>query len=218
MTQDLNRSIDIEPSHGDDYVGREVPEPIAEAIAVLAGAEEVPRKLGAFEKLGRTDVLSPGEQSIESMLVSEESRHEVRLADRTVHTYCFLDALVLAFLEDEPIEIATRPPDAEEPIELTASSQGIQGAHEEMVVSFGFANELPTDPAAYEDEPVEEVQATIHEHGCPKINLFPDRDGYDAWAREAEAVTMPLPLAEALALARDTVETWGDQTGDGGRA
>lgn len=199
-------TIDVAPST--DYEHREVPDEIAAALSALAGMDETPTTLGAFDALTRTEAFSPGKATIDEMLITDESRHEVQLADRTVNTYCILDALVLAYLTDEPIEVTTRPPGLEETIEFTASREGIQGAEEEMVVSFGFSTALPTDRQAYEDSSVEQIHDTTHRYGCPKINLFPDEAAYEVWAREADAVTMALTLAEALGLARDTVESW----------
>lgn len=36
-----------------------------------------------------------------------------------------------------------------------------------------------------------------------------DDQAYEAWAGQADAITMPLSLAETLALARATVRSWG---------
>lgn len=203
-------TIDVAPSDGNDYTDREVPDEIAAALEAMGDVDGSARRLGDLLELADSDVFSPGELSPEQMLVADDSRHEVHLPERTVNTYCILDALVLAFLEDEPIEIETRPPGAQEPIAFTASRQGLTGVDERMVMSFGFSTELETDREAYEGQDPAQVQATIHELGCPKINLFPNRDAYEAWAEQADAVTMPVRLAEALALARDTVEAWDE--------
>lgn len=197
----------IEPS--DDDAKTPVPEAIGDALAALTGGETRPTRLGGFLELAGADVFSPDAASVDDLLVTDDdSRHEVGLDDRAVNTYCFLDALVLALLEDDPVDITTRPPGSDETIELTASREGIQGGHDEMVVSFGFSDELPRDPDAYADKTTEEIRATTHALGCPMINLFPDREAYDAWIQEADAVAMPLGLPEALALARDTVDAW----------
>lgn len=208
MTRQTTDTGTIEPADGDDYVDREVPDAIADVLKTLAGIDEAPRTLGGFAELGETDLFSPGEAGVDEMLFTDESRHEVRLPDRTEHTYCFLDALVLAFVEDEPIEIRTRPPAADEPIELVVSSQRLQGAPEGSVVSFGFSSRLTTELSDVEGRSRAELLDVIHRHGCPKINLFEDEQAYGAWARDADAVTMPLTLPQAYALARDTVRTW----------
>lgn len=201
-------AIDVQASDGNDYADREVPDEIGQALVALAGGGRLPETLGGLMALADNDVFSPGELDAEEMLVTDDSRHEVRLPGRTVNTYCILDALVLAFLEGEPVEIETRPPGSDRTIALTASPEGLTGVPEAAVVSFGFSTDLPTDPSAHVGEAPAEVQETIHRLGCPQINLFPDREAYEAWAREADAVTMSLSPGEALALARDTVERW----------
>lgn len=217
MTRDSEDTMNIAPSDGEDYLEREVPEAIGEALAALAGGGEAPETLGGFVSLADSDVFSPGELDAEAMLITDESRHEVRLAERTVHTYCVLDALVLAFLANERVEIETRAPGAADTIVFTASPEGLAGLPEDAVVSFGFSTELPTQPSAFEDEAPADVQSTIHELGCPKINLFGTREAYETWARDADAVTMPIGVAEVLALARDTVERWPDEDADRAR-
>lgn len=210
MQEATRDTVDVTPSDGNAYRDRPVPEAIGDAVLALAGEGGRPETLGDLLSLSETDVFSPDPLDEEALLVTDDSRHRVRLGDRTVHTYCVLDALVLAFLQDEPVEIETRPPGSSETIAFTASPEGLAGVDEAMVVSFGFSTELPTEPTAYEGQPPEEVQDTIHELGCPKINLFEDREAYEAWAEGADAVTMPVPVAEALALARDTVRAWED--------
>lgn len=205
-------TIDVEPSDGDDYADRELPKEITEVLRLLtslAGVEEAPRTFGDFAHLdGRGSLFSPGELDVGEMLITDDSPHQVELADRTVHTYCVLDALVLPFLEDEPVSITTRPPGCEETIELVASREGIRGGDERMVVSFGFAPQLADLASTADDRSPEQVLEMLHEHGCPKINLFEDRDAYQAWADRSDAVTTSLALPQALALARDTAQAW----------
>lgn len=205
-------AIEIEPSDGEDYAERELPEEITEVLRLLTGLvdlEETPQTLGEFAHLhGRSSLFVPGELTVEDMLITDDSRHEVRLAEGTVHTYCILDALILPFLEEEPVEITTRPPGSEETIELVASSEGLRGGREEMVVSFGFSRRLQQLASNVEERSRGEVLEIVHEHGCPKINLFEDEAAYEAWASEADAVTMPIGLPQALALARDTAHAW----------
>lgn len=208
MTRQRSNTATIEPADGDDYVDREVPDAIADVLKTLAGVDEAPRTLGGFADLGETDLFSPGEAGLDEMLFTDESRHLVRLPDRTEHTYCFLDALVLAFVEDGPVEIRTRPPTSDEPTELVVSSERLQGAAGGSVVSFGFSSRLTTELSDVDGRSRAELLDVIHRHGCPKINLFEDKQAYEAWASEADAVTMPLTLPQAYALARDTVRTW----------
>jgi len=106
------------------------------------------------------------------------------------------------------VQITTRPPGAAEPITFEASADGLTGAPEEGIVSFGFNPELPRDREAHEDQAVDQIQATTHRLGCPAINLFPDREACEAWDADTDAITMPVPVAEALGLAQVTARAW----------
>jgi hypothetical protein len=198
---------DVTPAD-EDHLDREVPQPIAEALQELAGEDEAPRTLRGMRALARADAFSPGERTVDEMLTTDESRHRVHLPDRTVHTYCILDALVYPFLEQTTVEIETRPPNRDETIAFTASPAGARGIDDSMVVSFGFDPGLLEEPAVAEDASVAEIQDATHAYGCPEINLFPGREAYEAWAEDSDAVAMPLAPSQALALARDTVQQW----------
>lgn len=201
----------IRPADGTSYRQRPLPDELATVLAYAMDTDpdEAPETLEGLLALDRqAGVFHPDEQDAEAMLVTGDSRHAVHLAEGPVHTYCVLDAFVLAMLQDEPVTVVTRPPGGEEAVELVVSDQGAWQAGEAMVVSFGFQASMPQDEAAFADASQAEILETTHEHGCPAMNLFPDREAYEAWARRSEAVTVPLGLAEALALARDTVEHW----------
>lgn len=211
MTQPQASHIEVEPSQGEDYVDVEIPEGLALRAWTLGAVEGKPRTLGDIvEAQARTDVFTPRNGDPEELLVTDESRHRVELDERTVNTYCFLDALLLAFLEDDEIHITTTPPGSDRSIELSASPDRIRAPAGELVVSFGVSADVPTDPSALEDKSEAELLELGHRYGCPKINLFPDDEAYQAWAQTVDAVTVPINLAQALALARDTVEAWGD--------
>lgn len=210
MTRPEPDFIEIEPSDGEDYAKIEIPEGLALRAWTLGAVEGKPRTLGDIvEAQARTDVFTTRNAGPEEMLVTDESRHRVELEARTVNTYCFLDALLLAFLEDDEIRVTTTPPRSDTPIELSASPDRIQAPAEEFVVSFGVSADVPTDPAALEDKSEAELLELGHRYGCPKINLFEDETAYQAWGSQADAITIPMRLPEALALARDIVRAWG---------
>lgn len=200
---------EIEFDDGADRPTLELPETLGRQATHVTAAEDPPETMEELaEAFARTGTFQPGEASVEDLLVTDDSRHEVRLPDRTVNTYCFLDALALAVLEDREVEITTRPPGTDAVIELTASRERIQGGNEEMVVSFGFAPKLASDGDDRRDRSQKEVLDAVHRHGCPKMNLFPDGETYEAWASEDEAVTIPIGLPRALALVHDFVDGW----------
>lgn len=202
--------IDIETEDGEDYATMALAEPIARQAQILTDAEQAPQTLGELANLfARRQAFQASQAAdLEKLLVTDESPHEVHLAEQTANTYCFLDALALGLLQEAPVDITTLPPGDEDAIEFTVHEQGIQAGHEDMIVSFGFSKDMPTDPAAFEDASDPERLAIMHEQGCPKMNLFASLEAYEAWDEQAEAITTPIGLPQALAMVHAFTDGW----------
>ena len=126
----------------------------------------------------------------------EPTEHWGTVDDDRWYFVCFYDAVILAALIDEPVDIRTLSPIGEV-IEATAvGSDDLVLSPKSAVFSFGIE---PTGRAGANTPPtLEEGYAAI----CPYVQAFPDKQSYEQWAVSVPAITVGMPLEGATDLAR----------------
>ena len=127
-----------------------------------------------------------------------ETPHRGRMDGETYYFQCFYDAVALAALADEPVEVRTESPGGAE-IEAWASGETLDATPEAAVFSFGVGR----DVAPPDDGP---TVGDIYGAVCPYVRAFPDRAAYERWAEEVLAATVGLPLAGATDIAAALAE------------
>lgn len=160
----------------------------AELAIRLHAAYDLPRPPTTLGELAAARMRTPTTAPAAERLLSDvPTRHQVRTGGMTRYTHCAMDALLLPLLTGQPATVRTRSPRGET-VTLEITPETVTADAPEAVVSFGLAR---TDRG--------DVRQTV----CPYLNVFPSRAAYDRWAAATpEAVTIPLTLMQAFALAR----------------
>lgn len=172
------------------YAGIPVAPELAERLRAVFDLERAPATLGDLAgAFGAGGQAAPREEDLYS---DGPSRHAVRIGGAERHTHCVMDALMLPALTGEPAEVRSESP-LGDTIGLRVTPEGVEADAPDAVVSFGVARQ---------------DQGAVQQTACPYINVFASRAAYERWAAATpEALTMPLPLEAAAALARDMTLT-----------
>lgn len=126
--------------------------------------------------------------------------HWGEMAGERYHFRCFYDAVVLAALADQPVDIRTESPDGVVITARAAGSEELTVTPDDAVLSFGVDDRVTQQLDA--DLSAETVYSAV----CPFVRAFPHPNAYYRWAESVPAVTITMPLSGATELASALVE------------
>jgi hypothetical protein len=183
-----------------DGVGLDEPLPadLQSALGQFVGRDSV-ATLGEWVTEVR-EVTGGGSMSLEALChTDEETGHWGEMDGERYHFACFYDAVIMAAIADEPVDIHTESPDCDVIEAHSLGGVDLSVTPESAVFSFGIS----TDVVTGDDGPTlqDGYQAV-----CPYVKAFPNREDYEAWAETVDAATVAMPLVGATELARALAE------------
>jgi hypothetical protein len=142
-----------------------------------------------------------GSISVEALCHSETvTPHRGEVGTETYHFRCFYDAVILAALVDEPVDIRTESPDGTVIQATAAGTDHLRVTPADAVFSFGVAESVR--PPSGDGSSIADVYAAV----CPYVRAFPTLAAYEHWSETVPAATVALPLAGATDVAAGLVE------------
>jgi hypothetical protein len=152
------------------YAGVPLPDAIATALACMLSL-----KAGSISTLGDLPGrLMPEHMPRNSLVAEHATRHEVRMAGRRLYAHCFLDALMLGYLDARSeAQVRSLSPLDEVSVRVWLSGDVVYVRPQEAVMSFGVGH-----------GPFDATQTYL----CPYISAFRDREEY-GWTSPASVDT-----------------------------
>lgn len=168
-----------------------IPEELAHRLQQVFHLSKLPRTLDDLAAFTEADLGPFTEGAAAGLISATPTRHQVRIGGETFYTHCVMDAFILPALRGESAEIISSDPETGEQVWVRVTTEGYvedSAALAEATVSFGVARE---------------GAGSVYAVACPFINLFASRANYEKWTQtHREALTLAIPLEEAVALAR----------------
>lgn len=131
---------------------------------------------------------------------STDTEHWGDVDGERYHFLCFYDAVILAAMTDEPVDIRTESPDGTVITAAAVGSDELRVTPEESVFSFGV------DPSVLGNEKGDPSLGDVYAAVCPFVRAFPNRSAYKEWRNQVPAATVALPLSGATELAAALVD------------
>lgn len=191
-----------------EYSGPDVPAPLGERLQTAFRLDERPRTfadwVGAMARVVERDGLT---LDLDTLCTTDRSPHRAAFDGETRYFRCVLDAMIVPFLFDDVDTVAVRTagPLSGDAVEIVVDGRavgvGVKGRAVEVeppgaLTSFGVADDVS------EPGPDEMGPSLAYGRVCPYVRAFPSPGEYETWAGTVDAVTVPVPVEDALELAR----------------
>lgn len=136
--------------------------------------------------------------TLNEMYQSKSTRHQLRVAERTEHLPCVLDALVAAFKVDAShVVINSESPLREDVVSLSVEGTSVEVIPDSANFSIGI---LPGD-LENSVEKLDQDESVLS--SCSYINAYPDASAFDEWrAQLSDGIVLRLDTHEMVSLAR----------------
>lgn len=188
-----------------DPDGRTVlPTDFVEYATNLTGLEEAPTTLeewwmAVLEQYEENDVAV----GLSDLYSESPTRHEVHVDGRVRHTYCAMDALQAAVMEDQArVTVRSVDPVSATPVTFIVDDDGVNVSPEGALLCFGM-NITPEDVEAVgslAEWSVQDDKSEIQAGVCQYTNAFESETTYERWAAETDSVHAPLPPENVVPL------------------
>ena len=184
---------------GNPVLEAELPHDVAALLGALIGDDPV-ETLGDWVAEVRRHT-GGGSIHVEELCHADaDSPHRGELDGETYGFRCFYDAVILAALVDEPVDVRTESPGGAVIEAEAAGTDDLQVTPEAAVFSFGVDESV--EPPG-DDGP---TNGDVYSAVCPYVRAFPDGEAYEEWAASVPAATVVLPLSGATDVAEALVE------------
>lgn len=175
-----------------------LPEELGTALGQFLGQKPV-TTLDEWARALRQQVGGP--LSIEELCTTDqETDHWGTVGDERRHFLCFYDAVILAALSPDPVEIHTQSPDGSVIEARAVGTELVDVTPPDAVFSIGIKpNRKPLSDGS---RSLEDAYTAI----CPFVKAFPDVKSYEHWAESVSGATVGLSLDGAAKFAAALVE------------
>lgn len=189
----------------DSVLTAELPDELGSALGRFLGTESV-ETLGGWVAAVRYHI-DGATVSIDELCVTDNETDHWGVVDGEKYYFaCFYDAVILAALINNAVDIRTKSPTGTVIEARAIGTDELTVNPDDAVFSFGIDKDV--SPPSPDGPRLEHGYAAI----CPYVKAFPNRNAYERWAHSVTAETVDMALTGATELAAALVYEHPDST------